>query len=84
MNIRGTRDYHSAKQTLLSFKLIRRLHTVELDYYWSRPPFTQHETLYKCPKRQALLRTFTQYDRFTFWDPFTDPEVPFDLEEECR
>jgi hypothetical protein len=52
---------------------------VELDYYWSRPPFTQHETLYKCPKRQALLRTFTQYDRFTFWDPFTDPEVPFDL-----
>jgi hypothetical protein len=57
---------------------------VELDYYWSRPPFTQHETLYKCPKRQALLRTFTQYDRFTFWDPFTDPEVPFDLEEEFR
>ena len=69
------------QHTSLSFKLIRRLHTVELDYYWSRPPFTQRETLYKCPKRQALLRTFTQYDQFTtFWDPFTDPEEPSDLE----
>jgi hypothetical protein len=58
---------------------------VELDYYWSRPPFTRGETLYKCPKRQALLRTFTQYDRFTtFWDPFTDPEGPSDLDEGCR